>query len=232
MAELTTTLHLRLRSDIAGKANRDRRSLKHLGCFEHLGRSGQRSFRRIEQSARHQRPQASRHGRQAALSTTSKIATGLGAGFDCQPSLAKRCARRINKGFLRHPQPRQSPAPQRNLNRLCPRGGAWTLTQPRAATQPAAGVLPVLGELTLGAASGKEHKHALLGILPQGRAWQGKNLRTRVLGAWAKEFARIDASMSGLLRESSPATAKEMLPEWERLLSITPAKRATLAQRR
>ena len=31
---------------------------------------------------------------------------------------------------------------------------SWTLTQPRAATQPAAGVLPVLGELTLGAANG------------------------------------------------------------------------------
>ena len=55
----------------------------------------------------------------------------------------------------------------------------------------AVGMLPVLGELTLGAASGKEHKHALLGILPQGKAWQGKNLRTRVLGAWAEEFARV-----------------------------------------
>ena len=78
MAELTTTLHLRLRSDIAGKANRDRRSLKHLGLFARLGRSGQRSFRRIEQSARHQHPQVPRHGRQVALSTTSKIAAGIG----------------------------------------------------------------------------------------------------------------------------------------------------------
>ena len=95
---------------------------------------------------------------------------------------------------------------------------------------PPQGVLPVLGELTLGAASGKEHKQALLGLLPQGRAWQGRNLRA-LLGAWAEEFAHVDSSMSRLLRESNPATAKEILPDWERLLSITPAKRASLAQR-
>ena len=109
------------------------------------------------------------------------------------------------------------------------RAGGGTVAQTLA--DAAVGMLPVLGELTLGAASGKEHKHALLGLLPQGKAWQGKNLRTRVLGAWAEEFAHVGSSMSGLLRESSPATAKETLPEWERLLSITPAKRATLAQR-
>ena len=58
----------------------------------------------------------------------------------------------LTKAFRTHP--RQSPVPQRNLSRFCPRGGAWTLTQPRAAPQPTAGVLPVLGELTLGAANG------------------------------------------------------------------------------
>ena len=31
---------------------------------------------------------------------------------------------------------------------------SWNLTQPRESTQPAAGTLPVLGELTLGAANG------------------------------------------------------------------------------
>ena len=100
MAELTTTLYLRLRSDIAGKANRDRRSLKHLGCFERLGRSGQRSFRRIEQSARHQRPQASRHGRQAALSTTSKIAAGLGAAGLATSALNQAIRREDQKAHL------------------------------------------------------------------------------------------------------------------------------------
>ena len=80
-------------------------------------------------------------------------------------------------------------------------------------------------------ANTKEYTQALLGLLPQGKAWQGKNLRA-LLGAWAEESAHVDSSMSGLLRESNPATAKEMLPEWERLLAITPAKRATLAQRR
>ena len=76
MAELTTTLYLRLRSDIAGKANRDRRS------FERLGRSGQRSFRRIEQSARRATSAIKRHGASAKQrfmrSTTSKIAAGIG----------------------------------------------------------------------------------------------------------------------------------------------------------
>ena len=80
-------------------------------------------------------------------------------------------------------------------------------------------------------ANTKEYTQALLGLLPQGKAWRGKTLRA-LLGAWAKEFARIDTSMSGLLRESNPATAKELLPDWERLLSITPAKRSSLAQRR
>ena len=82
MAELTTTLYLRLRSDIAGKANRDRRSLKHLGLFARLGRSGQRSFRRIEQSARRATSAIKRHATAAKQrfmrSTTSKIATGIG----------------------------------------------------------------------------------------------------------------------------------------------------------
>ena len=80
-------------------------------------------------------------------------------------------------------------------------------------------------------ANTKEYTQALLGLLPQGKAWRGKTLRA-LLGAWAKEFARVDASMSGLLRESNPATAKELLPDWERLLAITPAKRASLTQRR
>ena len=80
-------------------------------------------------------------------------------------------------------------------------------------------------------ANTKEYTQALLGLLPQGKAWRGKTLRA-LLGAWAKEFARVGTSMSGLLRESNPATAKELLPEWERLLAITPAKRASLAQRR
>ena len=83
MAELTTTLHLRLRSDIAGKANRDRRSLKHLGRFERLGRSGQRSFRRIEQSARralrrHKTPRHAPAKQRFMRSTTAKIAAGIG----------------------------------------------------------------------------------------------------------------------------------------------------------
>ena len=80
-------------------------------------------------------------------------------------------------------------------------------------------------------ANTKEYTQALLGLLPQGKAWQGKNLRA-LLGAWAEESAHVDSGMSGLLRESNPATAKEMLPEWERLLAIAPAKRASLAQRR
>ena len=77
MAELTTTLYLRLRSDIAGKANRDRRS------FERLGRSGQRSFRRIEQSARRATSAIKRHGMRLPSSALcaapqAKLLRGLG----------------------------------------------------------------------------------------------------------------------------------------------------------
>ena len=98
MAELTTTLYLRLRSDIAGKANRDRRS------FERLGRSGQRSFRRIEQSARRATSAIKRHGASAKQrfmrSTTSKIAAGLGAAGLATSALNQAIRREDQKAHL------------------------------------------------------------------------------------------------------------------------------------
>ena len=80
------------------------------------------------------------------------------------PSHARRCAHRINKGF---PHPPQA-LPRSVISTAFSRVEGLVSWKPYPAprtTQPAVGMLPVLGELTLGAASGKEHKHVYLAII-------------------------------------------------------------------
>ena len=60
----------------------------------------------------------------------------------------------------------------------------------------------MLGELNLGAANGKEHKQALLGVLPQGKAWLGKNLRA-LLGAGGNRIRLAERTGLGHLPRQS-----------------------------
>jgi len=62
----------------------------------------------------------------------------------------------------------------------------------------------------------------LQALLPPGPAWTREpdaNL-TRILSAWAAELARIDARADDLLNEADPRTARELLPDWERVAGL------------
>lgn len=70
-------------------------------------------------------------------------------------------------------------------------------------------------------------------LLPGGPAWPRDpdgDLGRTLLGL-ADEFARIDGRAQDLLREFHPATAVELLPEWEAEYQITPPAGATIEAR-
>lgn len=65
----------------------------------------------------------------------------------------------------------------------------------------------------------------LQALLPTGPAFTraaDANL-TRLISAFAEELARIDGRAGQLLDEADPATAFELLPDWERLLGLPDA---------
>lgn len=59
-------------------------------------------------------------------------------------------------------------------------------------------------------------------LLPPGRLWRlvGESLLSKLLTACAEELARLDARVADLLDEAEPATAVELLPEYERELDL------------
>lgn len=62
----------------------------------------------------------------------------------------------------------------------------------------------------------------LQNLLPRGLAWPrapGAYL-TKLLSAFAEEFARIDSRVDALLNEADPRTTSEMLVDWERVAGL------------
>lgn len=62
----------------------------------------------------------------------------------------------------------------------------------------------------------------LQALLPQGPAWprEPAALLTRLLDAFADEFARVDARADQLIDEADPRTTYELLADWERVAGL------------
>lgn len=75
-----------------------------------------------------------------------------------------------------------------------------------------------------------DYARMLVALLPPGRLWRtiGSKLYGLFLGS-ADGLVRVHNRIADLLREANPATAVEMLPEYEQDLALTPA--ATTAER-
>lgn len=65
----------------------------------------------------------------------------------------------------------------------------------------------------------------LQALLPSGAAWtlEPDVVLTRLLGAMAEEFARIDTRAIDLLAQIDPRTAGELLTDWETVLGLPDA---------
>lgn len=86
-------------------------------------------------------------------------------------------------------------------------------------------------------ASAKEYLVQLQALLPEGGAWprEPDAALTRLLSAFADEFARVDSRARALIEEADPRTTLELLPDWERLLALPDScvpDAQTLQQRR
>lgn len=69
----------------------------------------------------------------------------------------------------------------------------------------------------------KDDYFALLqGMLPQGPAWSKEvdSVLSLQLGAWAEEYALLDARIDALLDEADPRTTNELLPDYERIAGL------------
>lgn len=62
----------------------------------------------------------------------------------------------------------------------------------------------------------------LQALLPRGLAWarQASGVLTRLLLAWADEFARVDLRCDDLAEEADPRTTSELLLDWERVAGL------------
>lgn len=62
----------------------------------------------------------------------------------------------------------------------------------------------------------------LQALLPPGIAWARRAAATltKLLAAFADEFARVDQRAADLVEESDPRTTSEMLPDWERVAGL------------
>ena len=94
-----------------------------------------------------------------------------------------------------------------------PIAALWPL--PAAITTEAARAsLPLLSQ--------SEFLAGLQGLLPPGRAWprDPDTAMTATIEGWARAYARVHARQANLVRDSSPATTIELLPEWEKTLGL------------
>ncbi len=66
------------------------------------------------------------------------------------------------------------------------------------------------------------YRAQLQALLPTGAAWTREEgaVLTKLLDAWALEYARAEARVERLLLEMDPRTAYELLPEWETALGL------------
>jgi uncharacterized protein YmfQ (DUF2313 family) len=74
-------------------------------------------------------------------------------------------------------------------------------------------------------ASAEAYRTCLQALLPQGLAWPRRPdaVLTRLLAAWADEFARVDGRATGLIAEAVPSTTTELLADWERVVGLPDA---------
>lgn len=82
-----------------------------------------------------------------------------------------------------------------------------------------------------------KYKQLLSDLLPQGRLWDLLNqpVLSKLIGAMAVEFARIDDQIQIGIIESDPARTEQLIDEWERLLGLPDScseDDATLEERR
>lgn len=72
------------------------------------------------------------------------------------------------------------------------------------------------------AMTGEQYLSMLQALLPIGMAWprDPDAVLTNLLRAWADEFAREGLRVEGLLNESIPGNARELLTDWERVLAL------------
>ena len=68
-------------------------------------------------------------------------------------------------------------------------------------------------------------------LLPLGRAWSRRidNTLTKLLTAFSEEFARVDGRAVDLRNEADPRSARELLPDWERVCGLPDVCSAGLA---
>lgn len=68
----------------------------------------------------------------------------------------------------------------------------------------------------------RAYLETLQALLPSGLAWSRSidAVLTKVLSAFAEEFARVDHRADDLLDEADPRTTLELLEEWERLAGL------------
>lgn len=67
-----------------------------------------------------------------------------------------------------------------------------------------------------------DYLQQLQALLPQGPAWsrEADAVLTKLLTAFAEEFAKIDARIDALVNEADPRTTNELLADWERVAGL------------
>jgi len=85
--------------------------------------------------------------------------------------------------------------------------------------------------------SADDFRHALLRLMPQGAIWSRSSdgIPSRLSMIWGQTFARNAVRATNLLADAFPATAVELLPEWENSLGLPDpcaGESPTLIQRR
>lgn len=67
-----------------------------------------------------------------------------------------------------------------------------------------------------------DYLQQLQALLPKGPAWthEADALITKLLTAFAEEFARVDQRIDNLVNEADPRNTSELLTDWERLAGL------------
>lgn len=74
----------------------------------------------------------------------------------------------------------------------------------------------------MGIRTSEDYKHLLTMLLPPGPAWEEEFAPDvhAILEGLAPEFARVDRRANDLLSEMDPATVRELVPDWERVMNL------------
>ncbi|MEM4988840.1 putative phage tail protein [Collimonas sp. H4R21] len=74
----------------------------------------------------------------------------------------------------------------------------------------------------MGVKTSDDYLHQLTMLLPPGPAWEQEFAPDvhAVLEDLAPEFARVDGRANDLLNEMDPATVRELVPDWEKVMNL------------